>query len=106
MLDTLFIKTLKHPLRLAAVVIDKLGVKANWITLLGFVIGMMVLPALYFGNTSLALVLVIINRVMDGLDGAVARLQGPTDLGVFRHYLGFHFLFGGGLWLCPNESCR
>ena len=81
MLDTLFIKILKHPLRLTAVVIDKLGVKANWITLLGFVMGMMVLPALYFGNTALALVFVIINRVMDGLDGAVARLQGPTDLG-------------------------
>jgi phosphatidylglycerophosphate synthase len=81
MLDTFFIKSLKHPLRLAAVVINTLGVKANWITLLGFVIGMMVLPALYFGNTSLALVLVIINRVMDGLDGAVARVQGPTDLG-------------------------
>ncbi|SHE62130.1 Phosphatidylglycerophosphate synthase [Marinomonas polaris DSM 16579] len=81
MLDTFFIKALKHPLRLTALVIDKLGVKANWITLLGFLIGMMVLPALYFGNTSLALVLVIINRVMDGLDGAVARIQGPTDLG-------------------------
>ncbi|WP_100636308.1 CDP-alcohol phosphatidyltransferase family protein [Marinomonas sp. ef1] len=81
MLDTFFIKALKHPLRLTALVIDKLGVKANWITLLGFLIGMMVLSALYFGNTSLALVLVIINRVMDGLDGAVARIQGPTDLG-------------------------
>jgi phosphatidylglycerophosphate synthase len=81
MLDTFFIKSLKHPLRLTAVVIDKLGVKANWITLLGFVIGMMVLPALYFGSTFLALVFVIINRVMDGLDGAVARIQGPTDLG-------------------------
>lgn len=81
MLDTFFIKSLKHPLRLTALVIDKLGVKANWITLLGFVIGMMVLPALYFGNTSLALIFVVINRVMDGLDGAVARVQGPTDLG-------------------------
>jgi phosphatidylglycerophosphate synthase len=81
MLDTFFIKSLKHPLRLTAVVIDKLGVKANWITLLGFVIGMMVLPALYFGNAFLALVFVITNRVMDGLDGAVARVQGPTDLG-------------------------
>ena len=81
MLDTFFIKSLKHPLRLTAVVIDKLAIKANWITLFGFMIGMMVLPALYFGNTSLALVFVIINRVMDGLDGAVARLQGPTDLG-------------------------
>ncbi|WP_219703806.1 CDP-alcohol phosphatidyltransferase family protein [Marinomonas lutimaris] len=81
MLDTFFIKSLKYPLRLTALVIDKLGVKANWITLLGFIIGMMVLPALYFGNTSLALIFVVINRVMDGLDGAVARVQGPTDLG-------------------------
>ncbi|WP_421850661.1 CDP-alcohol phosphatidyltransferase family protein [Marinomonas sp.] len=81
MLDTFFIKTLKHPLRLTALVIDKLGVKADWITVFGFVIGIMVLPALFFGNTSLALVCVIINRVMDGLDGAVARVQGATDLG-------------------------
>ncbi|QRV23513.1 CDP-alcohol phosphatidyltransferase family protein [Marinomonas foliarum] len=81
MLDTFFIKSLKHPLRITAVVIDKLGIKANWITLFGFTMGMMVLPALYFGDMSLALVLVVINRVMDGLDGAVARIQGPTDLG-------------------------
>lgn len=81
MLDTFFIKSLKHPLRITAVVIDKLGIKANWITLFGFAFGMMVLPALYFGNTSLALLCVIINRVMDGLDGAVARVQGPTDFG-------------------------
>ena len=81
MLDTFFIKSLKQPLRLTAVVIDKRGVKANWITLFGFAVGVMVLPALYFGNTTLALLCIIINRVMDGLDGAVARVQGPTDLG-------------------------
>ncbi|RCX03435.1 CDP-alcohol phosphatidyltransferase family protein [Marinomonas foliarum] len=81
MLDTFFIKSLKHPLHLSALLIDKLGVKADWITLFGFTMGMMVLPALYFGDMSLALVLVVINRVMDGLDGAVARIQGPTDLG-------------------------
>lgn len=81
MLDTFFIKTLKYPLRLTARVIDKCGVKANQITLVGFVVGMMVLPALYFGNAFLALIFVVINRVMDGLDGAVARVQGPTDLG-------------------------
>lgn len=81
MLDTFFIKSLKQPLRLTAVVINKWGVKANWITLFGFAVGVMVLPALYFGNTTLALLCIIINRVMDGLDGAVARVQGPTDLG-------------------------
>lgn len=81
MLDTFFIKSLKTPLRLMAMGLDKVGVKANWITLLGFLVGMMVLPALYFGDTALALVFIVINRLMDGLDGAVARVQGPTDLG-------------------------
>ena len=81
MLDTFFIKYLKKPLHLTAIAVDKIGVKANEITLLGFAIGMMVLPALYMGHTLLALVFVVINRVMDGLDGAVARVQGPTDLG-------------------------
>ncbi|RNF52044.1 CDP-alcohol phosphatidyltransferase family protein [Marinomonas hwangdonensis] len=81
MFDTFFIKNLKRPLHSSALVIDKCGVKANWITVLGFVVGMMAVPALYFEQTGLALLLIIMNRLMDGLDGAVARVQGPTDLG-------------------------
>lgn len=81
MFDTFFIKNLKRPLHSSALAIDKCGVKANWITVLGFVVGMMAVPALYFEQTGLALLLIIMNRLMDGLDGAVARVQGPTDLG-------------------------
>lgn len=81
MFDTFFIKNLKRPLHSSALAIDKCGVKANWITVLGFVVGMMAVPALYFEQTGLALLLIIVNRLMDGLDGAVARVQGPTDLG-------------------------
>lgn len=81
MFDTFFIKNLKRPLHSSAIAIDKCGVKANWITVLGFVVGMMAVPALYFEQTGLALLLIIMNRLMDGLDGAVARVQGPTDLG-------------------------
>lgn len=81
MFDTFFIKNLKRPLHSSALAIDKCGVKANWITVLGFVVGIMAVPALYFEQTGLALLLIIMNRLMDGLDGAVARVQGPTDLG-------------------------
>lgn len=81
MFDTFFIKKLKRPLHSSAIAIDKCGVKANWITVLGFAVGMMAVPALYFDFTGLALLLIIMNRLMDGLDGAVARVQGPTDLG-------------------------
>ncbi|MCB5161313.1 CDP-alcohol phosphatidyltransferase family protein [Marinomonas algarum] len=81
MLDTFFIKNLKHPLSLVAITLDKYGIQANGITVLGFIVGMMSVPALYLGNTSLALMCIVFNRIMDGLDGAVARVQGPTDLG-------------------------
>lgn len=81
MLDTFFIRNLKQPLARLAKGLDALGVTANGITLVGFLFGIMVLPALYFEMTLLALLLILFNRAMDGLDGAVARIQGPTDLG-------------------------
>lgn len=60
-----------------------LGVTADQITVAGFLIGVLCLPALAFGLHGLALVLIGLNRSMDGLDGAVARLTGPTDRGAF-----------------------
>ena len=59
------------------------GVKADQITLVGFVVGVMVVPALAFEAYFLALLLLLINRFADGLDGAVARQTNPTDRGAF-----------------------
>lgn len=41
------------------------------------------LPAIALGNFWLGLVLIGLNRIIDGLDGAVARQAGPTDRGAF-----------------------
>jgi phosphatidylglycerophosphate synthase len=81
MLDTFFIRNLKQPLARLAKGLDALGVTANGITVVGFLFGILVLPVLYFEMTFVALLLIVFNRAMDGLDGAVARIQGPTDLG-------------------------
>lgn len=59
------------------------GVRADQITVAGFLVGALCLPALAFGLPGLALGFIALNRVMDGLDGAVARLTGPTDRGAF-----------------------
>lgn len=59
------------------------GVRADHVTIAGFVIGALSLPALALGFYGLALAFILANRVMDGLDGAVARLAGPTDRGAF-----------------------
>lgn len=59
------------------------GVHADQITIAGFLVGALALPALAFGLFGLALALIALNRVMDGLDGAVARRTTPTDRGAF-----------------------
>lgn len=59
------------------------GVRADIISLTGFVAGLGAFVALSFSQWALALSLILVNRLFDGLDGAVARLQGPTARGAF-----------------------
>ncbi|MBW6506692.1 MAG: CDP-alcohol phosphatidyltransferase family protein [Rhodobacteraceae bacterium] len=68
------------------------GISADQITLAGFVVGVLAVPALAFGQFWLALVLIAANRLADGLDGAVARMRGPTDRGAFLD-IALDFLF-------------
>lgn len=81
MLDKYFIKQLRSPLIKVASLAVRMGITANQTTMFGFVIGMMSLPALAYERYDLALLFILINRFMDGLDGAIARLKQPTDLG-------------------------
>lgn len=57
------------------------GITANQVTWVGFAIGLLAIPVVIMGWYLLALVLILINRLCDGLDGAVARVLGKTDLG-------------------------
>ncbi|HMO06990.1 MAG TPA: CDP-alcohol phosphatidyltransferase family protein [Paracoccaceae bacterium] len=68
------------------------GVTADQVTLAGFALGVLAVPALAAGWYGLALVLILSNRLADGLDGAVARLTGPTDRGAFLD-IALDFLF-------------
>ena len=57
------------------------GVSANMLTFTGLALGLGGAVAIAFGHIGLGLALIIANRVLDGLDGAVARVNGPTALG-------------------------
>lgn len=59
------------------------GINANQITLAGFGVGIIAVPALAYQMFCLALLAIAINRILDGLDGAVARAGQPTDRGAF-----------------------
>ena len=83
MLDKWTTQWIRPPLRAIAQQLDKKGITANQITLTGFIIGLSAVPLLAFKLYSLALLAILCNRVMDGLDGALARLNNPTDAGGF-----------------------
>ncbi|MCQ1058465.1 CDP-alcohol phosphatidyltransferase family protein [Photobacterium sp. DNB23_23_1] len=83
MLDRYAIKVIRWPLTTFSALPDKLGITANQVTLTGFVIGLFALPALALEAYSWALGFIVINRIFDGLDGAIARRQGITDCGGF-----------------------
>ena len=61
----------------------RLGVTANMVTCAGFGFGMAGAVAIGAGWFTAAVILILINRLCDGLDGAVARATGPSDAGGF-----------------------
>lgn len=83
MLDsTILDKTRGLLLSLAAKLLKR-NVTANQVTVAGFVVGMLAVPLIIFDYTILALICIILNRLLDGLDGTLARLSTPTDRGGF-----------------------
>ena len=56
-------------------------IRDSSITFIGFGIGLLSVPLLWLKLYPAALVLILVNRFFDGLDGAVARRNGVTNLG-------------------------
>jgi phosphatidylglycerophosphate synthase len=77
-------------------ILARFGLSANAITVVGFLFGAGAWVALAYALYPLALALILLNRVLDGLDGAVARRQGVTDLGGYLDIV-FDFLFYAGV---------
>lgn len=59
------------------------GVTADQVTLAGFALGLGAFAALAAGAFGIGLLLLLANRLADGLDGAVAREAGASDRGAF-----------------------
>ena len=83
MLDRLAIQLLRPGLTHAARGLARLHVQADHVTLLGFGIGIAAAGTIVAQQFIVGLVLLLLSRLCDGLDGAVARLTAPTDRGAF-----------------------
>jgi len=83
MIDARILPLQRAALQPVADLLARLGVRADVISMVGFLAGLGAFFALCLGSWFLALALILTNRLFDGLDGAVARIQGPTDRGAY-----------------------
>lgn len=63
------------------------GIGANPVSLAGAASGALAGVAIGLGQPLAGLALVLASRLLDGLDGAIARVKGPTDFGGYLDIL-------------------
>ena len=68
------------------------GISANALTFAGFVVGWVAAGAIAMQAFWTGAALILVSRLLDGLDGAVARATAPTDRGGFLD-ISLDFLF-------------
>ena len=69
-----------------------LGIGANTVTVAGGIAGLAAFVAISQSAFLAGLALIVLNRILDGLDGAVARHAGISDLGGYLDIV-FDFIF-------------
>lgn len=85
-----------------------MGITANGVTLAGLVIGCVAACVIAVEFYTLGLIFIIISRIADGLDGAVARATEKTDFGGYLD-ITCDFLFYGLIpmaFICADPSAN
>ncbi len=72
------------------------GVSADHVTILACLLGLTAAGLIAFGYLLTALVLIIVSRICDGLDGSVARASQKTDFGGYLD-ITLDFVFYGAV---------
>ncbi len=81
MLDP-YVRTLVNPpLNALGKRLAESGISPNSLTLIGFGVGLLAMGAIFHQQYITAAILIALNRLLDGLDGAVARHHSSSDFG-------------------------
>ena len=94
MLDATVRKLIDPPLNTAGTILARSGVSADLVTIIGLLLGLTAAGFIATGGNTWALVFILLSRVADGLDGAVARASKRTDFGGYLD-ITCDFLFYG-----------
>ncbi len=95
MLDAWMRRRIDTPLDRLGRPLAAAGLRANQVTLLGFIAGVAAVPLLAVEAYWPALVLILLNRLADGLDGAIARNTQTTDLGGYLDIICDFLVYSG-----------
>lgn len=98
MLDGFARRRLDPALDALAARIARAGVSANAVTFAACAVGLLAATAIAAHLYVLALILILVSRLGDGLDGAVAAINGRTALGGYLDIV-LDFLFYGAILL-------
>jgi len=93
MLDPFMRRLIDPPLNGVAAIWPR-KISANQVTIFGLVLGVACFLAIAINTMTAALILLALNRLADGLDGAVARAQTPSELGAYLDIVSDFVLWG------------
>ncbi len=96
MLDRYARPLIDPPLNHLGKALAQRGITADGVTLIGLGLGLLAAAAIVFGAWVIALILILLSRIADGLDGAVARATEKTDFGGYLD-ITCDFLFYGAI---------
>jgi phosphatidylglycerophosphate synthase len=72
-----------------------IGVSANMTTVIGFIFGLIAIAMIILQHFSIAAIFIGLNRLADGLDGAVARHTYLSDFGGFLDIVSDFIIYSG-----------
>lgn len=88
MFDALLRPLINRPLNSIGRRLARYGVSANTVTLTGIAVGLSAGVAIAHCWFTLGFALIVVNRLLDGLDGAIARATQLTDFGGYLDIVG------------------
>ena len=94
MFDRQIQKHIQGPLQYIAKLFLKF-ISPNYMTLIGFSFGVLMCFFIIIDQYLIAMIFLFLNRLSDGLDGAMARLQIPTPLGGYLDIVLDFLIYGG-----------
>lgn len=95
MLDSHIRPIIDPPLNAVAKMLHARGVTGNMVTSIGFGFAVLCFIALSLSWYGWAIAFIVLNRLMDGLDGPVARVSGASDIGGYLDIVADFIFYSG-----------